>query len=184
MGMYERPQMTATEWLVIRENNINGDARFLPWMNPPFVAIPFAMLAIMPYRAAAMFWLALNIVPRRHVALAAASHVAQGVFAAAHAFLIWLAISMSMPFWQAMYAQQNTFVSLVLLCVVARCWLSGRGFWAGALWGSCCLSPQLAMVIAAVLGISMGAVAMTGFCLVAFGLVGLSVWGMHGTLTA
>jgi hypothetical protein len=98
--------------------------------------------------------------------------------------LLWLTVCLSMPFWHAMYAQQNTFVSLLLLCMAARFWLGGRGFSAGVCAGLMLFKPQLAMVIAAVLVISMGAEAIVGCGVVAIGLLAITAWALPGTLTA
>jgi hypothetical protein len=181
--MYDRATMADTEQKIMQQASIVGDSRFLPWMNPPFAALPFAPLAALSYRAAALVWLAVNI-----VLVGASLLLLRGMlparFPLPRIVLLWLAVCLSMPFWQAMYAQQNTFVSLLLICVVARCWLSGGGFWAGACLGLMLFKPQLAMVIAAVLGISMGVEAVVGFGTVAIGLLALTAWALPGTIAA
>jgi hypothetical protein len=181
--MYDRHAVAATEQRIMQQNGITGDSRFLPWMNPPFAALPFVPLAAMPYRPAVIAWLAINIA-LAGICLSLLGGMLPEDLSRPRTMLLWLAIVFSMPFWQAMYAQQNTFVSLVLLCSVTHCWLSGRGFWAGVFVGLMLFKPQLAMVIAAVLGISMGAEAIVGFGVVAIGLPAITAWTLPGTLTA
>jgi hypothetical protein len=182
-SMYDRQTVTATEQRIMRDNDITGDARFLPWMNPPFAALPFVPLSAMPYRVAAVVWLSINLA-LVGICLSLLRGMLPDDMPLPRIMLLWLAVCLSMPFWQAMYAQQNTFVSLMLLCLVSRSWIAGRGFRAGVFAGLMLFKPQLAVVIAAVLGISMGAEAIVGFGVVAIGLLAITAWALPGTLTA
>ncbi|HEX4125925.1 MAG TPA: glycosyltransferase family 87 protein [Tepidisphaeraceae bacterium] len=182
-AMYDRAVVTDTARHIMEQAGIAGDARYLPWMYPPFFALPFALLAKLPYRAAATVWLLVNI-GLMGVALSLLRGMMPARLSLPQTLLICVAICLSMPFLQAMYTQQNTFVSLVLLCLVARFWLGGRGFAAGACAGLMLFKPQLAVVITVVLGISMGAEAIAGFAAVAAGLVVVTLVALPGTIAA
>jgi hypothetical protein len=59
--MYERSAVQAVESSTIRDADLEMDARYGPWLNPPFFAWVFAPLSALPYRSAALIFLCANL---------------------------------------------------------------------------------------------------------------------------
>jgi hypothetical protein len=59
--MFDRQAISAVEFRVIREADLDIDNRYGPWLNPPFYAWAFAPLSALPYRQAALVFLIINL---------------------------------------------------------------------------------------------------------------------------
>ena len=94
---------------------------------------------------------------------------------------------LSMPFWMAAIYQQNTFLSLFLLCGVVHLWRSDRGRWmpfaAGLLCGFLFYKPQLAVVVAVALVVTRGRGALLGLAVTGSILTLITLRLMPGTLS-
>ena len=96
--------------------------------------------------------------------------------------LVPLLVLASMPFCQAMGHQQNTFLSLFLLCATVTLWRGGRHFGAGVVCGMLFYKPQVALVVAIVLALDCGRRAVLGLGVTGVATLLLTVWVMPGAL--
>ena len=142
--MYDRDAMSAVEFRVIRDADLEIDHRYGPWLNPPFYAWVFAPLSALPYRQAAALFLGINLLLITTSLILLAKKVAVPVLDPAGAIhssrldwkttlLVPVLILLPLPFWQAMGHQQNTFISLLLLVLAVVAWQQGKPFhgWRG-----------------------------------------------------
>lgn len=150
-----------------------------PWLNPPFFALFFAPLSALPYRQAAAVFLAINLtllsgsiwLLRKQLPVLGWRTV-----------LLPLLMCTSMPFWQAMTHQQNTFISLFLLSLAITFWSRNAMFITGAVSGLLFFKPQLALALAVVLVITGGRRAVAGILLTNSALVAVTLLALPGTL--
>jgi hypothetical protein len=175
------------------ERKVAADARLAPlpyygpYLNPPFFAAFYAPFAALPYRAAAMLWLAFNL-----LGLCAAIILMRRMLAPTDGWRTWglvpLLLCISMPFWQAICHLQNTCLSLALLCGVVGLWRSPIGNWkavaAGSLSGLLIYKPQIACLIAVALFVTLGWRALLGFAITTGTLLGLTLWKLPGAMSA
>ena len=143
---------------VMADANLTGDARHVRWLNPAFFSLPFAPLALLPYRLALLAWLTLNAA----LAGGALHAVARWVPGGRRRLLFLAAVVTSCPLLLALQHQQNTFLSLALLAAAARAWRGGRPLTAGLLVGLLAYKPQVAAVVGLALVISDGRRALVG----------------------
>lgn len=149
--------------------------KFGPWWNPPFYALVFVPLSMLPFNLAVAVWTLINM-----AALGGAIVMLVGFLAPKWldhdslgrpvdwqtTGLVPLLVLLSMPFVQAMSHGQNTLISLFLLTAVVKFWRSKRAILAGACCALLAYKPQLAAVVACVLVVSIGFRAMVGLTLV------------------
>ena len=181
--MYDRGAFAEVQNRVIREADLASEGRFAASLNPPHFALMYAPLSALPYRTAAAVWLALNVLMygggllllMRMLPPAAQVDWKQ-------AALVPLLVTASMPFCQAAGHQQNTFLSLLLLCTVVTFWRAGRGVLAGITAGLLFYKPQLALVLSVVLVLDMGLTAFFGLGLTGAALLFVSEWTMPGAI--
>jgi hypothetical protein len=145
------------------------EQKFGPYWNPPFYAWMFAPFAGMPYREALLYWVLLNV-----TAVLCAMLLLRRMFPVETdwrtTMLIPLLILVSMPFIQAISHGQNTFMSLLLVAMIATAWRERRALSAGIACGLLMYKPQLALVLAIVMSLDLGkrvavATLFTGSCL-------------------
>jgi len=60
--MYDRAAFSAMQTQVIQDAGLEMDGRFGAGLNPPHFALLFAPLSALPYKTAALVWLATNVV--------------------------------------------------------------------------------------------------------------------------
>jgi hypothetical protein len=96
--------------------------------------------------------------------------------------LIPLVMLVSIPFIEAITHGQNTFTSLLVLCCAVTAWRARRAIWAGIFCGLLCYKPQHAVLLAAVMSLSLGRRALIGFGSVAFTLLIITLITMPGAL--
>src|SRR3982751_4587125 len=58
--LYDLKAVAANERLVAAREGLDLHDAFGPWWNPPFYALPFAPLSMLPYRAAWATWVSIN----------------------------------------------------------------------------------------------------------------------------
>jgi hypothetical protein len=158
-GMYDIGVLRAREEQVARENGIPLGG-FGPFWNPPFYALAFVPLSALPFRAAMLTWLGLNL-----AALAGATALLCRVIttsgpAEAREWRTWglvpLLVILSVPFFLALTHGQNTFGSLLLLTLAVLAWRARRAVLAGLVVGLLVYKPQLAAVVGVVALIDLG----------------------------
>jgi hypothetical protein len=161
-----------------RQFGLEQHGRTGPWLNPPFYAWLFVPLATLPYTQALAVWSTLNLL----LLTASVAMLYRMLPSDRRRFGDVLTIAalllFSMPGVQAMACQQNTFLSLAILCGVVTCWRSGHLILAGCLAGLLCFKPQLAAIVWGVLVCVAGRRALAGIALSAGLLVGASVLAM------
>ena len=157
---------------------------FGPWWNPPFYALVFEPLAMLPYGRALDLW--------RWISLAAVI-TAMGLLSGLvmrpslavrwqHGLLVPLLIVISMPFIQAISHGQNTFTSLLLLTVTVILWRDQKRFLAGLIGGLLFYKPQLGAVVAAAMVVDLGWVTLGGFGVTGLLLLLTTLFAMPGSM--
>lgn len=141
----------------------NPEAGLAPWWNPPFYAwvfVPFAHLAFVP---ATVAWTALNIlmVGVGLMCLVRSGGLPSGQDLPARpvgsdGWLAALLIVASMPFLGMVSHAQNTGMSFLLLSLTVLAWRTRRGMLAGAMCGLLFYKPQLALLVAGMLVLTLG----------------------------
>jgi hypothetical protein len=152
---------------------------FGPWWNPPFAAWMFAPLSALPYHNALVVWWSIGFACLAISILLMCRMLSGG-------WKTWLLVPLLIvtviPFFQVFSHGQNTFVSLLLLCIVVTLWRSGQSLLAGLVCGLLFYKPQLGAVIAIVLCLSQGRRAVLGVALTGTVLVLVNVLTMPGTI--
>jgi len=177
--MYDIDALHREEARVVKTAELLIDKQGGPWLNPPFFAWLFAPLSALPYRAAAAVFFSMNL-----VLLGASTWLLcrQLPMTDWRRALVPLLICTTMPFWQAMGHQQNTFISLFLLSLTITFWLKEMRFTAGVTVGLLFFKPQLALVVAMVLVATAGWRALAGLLLTTSTLLALTLFTLPGTL--
>jgi hypothetical protein len=164
-----------------RLHGVDLGAAMGPWWNPPFYAWVFAPLAKLPYPAAANVWIGINI-----ACAAAACFLLRRMLPRDVSWKTWalipVPVALSTPFIHCVTHGQNAGTSLLLLTLLVTAWRSGRAFTAGVLAGLMFYKPQLAVVLSAVLVISLGRRALLGLCVTGAGLLLVTLAMMPGAL--
>jgi hypothetical protein len=169
----------AEEAQIVQSANLQIEGRGGPWLNPPFFAWLFAPLSALPYRPAAAVFLACNL-----LLLAGSVRLLCGLLPISgwRVVLVPLLICTSMPFWQALCHQQNTFISLFLLSLTVTFWLEDKPLAAGCVAGLLFFKPQLAVAVGVVLAATMGRRAFIGLLLTTISLLAVTILTLPGTL--
>jgi hypothetical protein len=149
-----------------------------PFWNPPFYALPFAPLSALPFRAAWVVWMTLNVAALL-AAIALLCHMTARLDivsrrparpeawslarAEVHTWgLVLLLTLFSVPCILALTHGQNTAISLLLLTCAVTAWRADCGFVAGAVVSLLAYKPQLAALVALVMAIDLGPRALAG----------------------
>ncbi len=189
--MYDRAAVSAVEFRVIREANLDIDNRYGPWLNPPFFAWFFAPLSALPYRQAAAAFLIFNLLLvfaslallTRMVADPRAEGSIRRIKADWQTLaLVPILVILPLPFWQAMGHQQNTFISFFLLILSVTFWRHDKPLIAGLIAGLLFFKPQLAVLFAAALVIGTGWRALAGLAVTGLTLLAITLWTLPGCL--
>jgi hypothetical protein len=177
--MYDIDAVHRQEAIVIRSADLAIDKQGGPWLNPPFFAWLFAPLSALSYRQASAVFLVLNL-----SLLAASSFLLARQLPVRdwRLVLVPLILCTSMPFWQALGHQQNTFISLFLLSLTVTFWQRARPLLAGCVAGLLFFKPQLAVVVSLVLIATMGRRAFAGIAVTGASLLLVTLLTLPGTL--
>ena len=193
--LYDIEPMAAIEHRVEAEADLEHDSLYGPFLNPPFFALAYVPLAMLPYREAAAVWLTINLLLLAGSVLLLCRMLPRECDWRTKG-LIPLLLVLPIPFWQAMCHQQNTFLSLLLLCAIVTLWRgpeigSGTVFSprvgalaAGAATGLLFYKPQLALVVSIALVTTSGLAALVGLVVSGSALLLVTVLALPGTLTA
>ena len=188
--LYSIDSIARIEHQVVKDADLEPLPVYGPFLNPPFFAAFYAPLASLPYRQAALVWLGINL-----FLLSASVVLLCGMLPAGCGWKCWglvpLLIVLPLPFWQAICHQQNTFLSLLLMCVVVTFWRSAlsdrRLHWidsvlAGLSAGLLFYKPQLALAVSVVLCLTLGWRALLGLAITGTALLLFTILAMPGSL--
>jgi hypothetical protein len=177
--MYDIDAVHREEATIVRSADLSLDHQGGPWLNPPFFAWLFVPLSRFSYRQASAVFLAANL------SLLIASSlllIRQLPVRDWRIALVPAILCTSMPFWQALCHQQNSFISLFLLTLTVTFWERNRPFMAGCFAGLLFFKPQLAVVVSFVLIATAGRRAFAGIALTGAFLLGVTLLTLPGTL--
>ncbi len=200
-SMYDLETVLSIEDRVAGEARLQIEPHYGPWLNPPFFALLFAPLSALGYRAALAVFAIFNLtllgislwMLSRMMNLNGGTGVPpvlpgqrHGRDARAtkriHFALVPLLLMTSMPFLQALFHQQNTFISLFLLCSIVTCWRADRALLAGIFAGLLFFKPQLALIVAVALVFCLGWCAIAGMAVSGVVLLAINLIALPGTL--
>jgi hypothetical protein len=187
---YSIDSVAEFEHHVVKDADLEPLPVYGPFFNPPFFAALYAPLAALPYRQAAVVWLGINL-----FLLSASIVLLCRMLPAGCGWKSWglvpLLIVLPLPFWQAICHQQNTFLSLLLMCVVVTFWRSAAtdrrlreidSVLAGLSAGLLFYKPQLALPVSVVLGLTLGWRALLGLAITGTALLLFTIVAMPGSL--
>jgi hypothetical protein len=184
--LYAIAPLAAIERQIVRDADLAPLPLYGPFLNPPFFAVLYVPFSTLEYRHALGVWILLNCLLLTGSLLLLCRLLPAGTDWQTWALAPLLGV-LSMPLWMAAIYQQNTFLSLFLLCVVVHLWRSDRGRWtpfaAGLVCGFLFYKPQLAVVVAVALVVTRGRGALLGLVTTGSILALLTMWRMPGTLT-
>lgn len=196
--LYNLEKVRAFQHDLARRDQLEIGESFGPFWNPPFYAWVFVPLARLPYQAALLGWETINAISLC-TAIALMIRLLRRIQnqklgprmvsenASPAGWRVWLLVPMllltSMPLIQAFTHGQNTAVSLLLLSLVATFWQCRRGFAAGIIAGLLFYKPQLGMVVAVALVLTLGWRAAAGLAIMGLALLVTTVLTMPATLT-
>lgn len=169
--LYNLDAVRTFQHQLARRQGLEVGKSFGPWWNPPFYAWAFAPLSMLPYPQALATWTIINVLSLVG-AIALLCDMLPGLWVARPYnqgsgwveqprdwrswALVPLLIICSMPFIQSISHGQNTCTSLLLLSLAVTCWRQKRAVMAGAVAGLLFYKPQLALVLSAVMTLSLG----------------------------
>lgn len=196
--LYDLEKVKAFQHQLAGREGLEIGESFGPFWNPPFYAWVFVPLAGMRYRAALMSWEGINgislvaamgllvrllLLLRRQ--LAAGLRIA-GTNETAGGWRVWGLVPVlmitSMPLIQALTHGQNTLISLLVICVVVSLWQSRQALLAGAVSGLLLYKPQLGLLVAAAVVVTLGWRAAVGLGVTGFGLLLVTLATLPGTI--
>ncbi len=171
--VYDLKSVREFQAQVGRREDLEMSGGVAPYWNPPFFAWPFVPLAKLSFLRAVTVWWAFSL-----LCLAVSLVLLCRMLPAGVGWKNWALVPVlfiiSVPCQQALSHAQNTFLSLLVLCVVVTLWRAaardrdeGRdGGWkplaAGIAAGLLFYKPQLGAVVALVLWLSLGRRALLG----------------------
>jgi hypothetical protein len=128
--LYDMKSLARIERETVQSADLDNLPTYGPFLNPPFFAAAYTPFSRLPYRQALTVWVGLNL-----ALLGGSMILLCRMFPVGTGWRCWglvpLLLVLPLPFWAAMFYQQNSFVSLFLLCIVVTLWRSagerGRG---------------------------------------------------------
>ena len=163
-------------------NHFDLGRAYGPWWNPPFYALVFEPLALLPYWTASAVWIGFNLFCFALACVLLCRLLPEKSPRHVRALIPVLTI-LSAPFILAISHAQNTCTSLLLLTLTVTLWRSRRAFLAGLVGGLMFYKPQVAAVLAIVLAIDLGWRAIAGYAITGAALLALNLIALPGTLT-
>jgi alpha-1,2-mannosyltransferase len=154
---------------------------FGPWWNPPFAAWLFVPFTLLPFNQALAVWWAIGFICLG-ISMILLARMLPEPRDWRNEGLIPLLVFASGPFWAVAGHGQNTFLTLLLLCITAVLWRRRRAWAAGLVAGLLLYKPQHAVIIAAMLCLSLGWRAAAGFAATAAALILVTIFTMPGVL--
>jgi hypothetical protein len=159
-AMYDIDALRAREREIAAASGLALGDGFGPFWNPPFFALPFAAIAGLPFRAALLVWLGLNIAALAIAIALLCRTLARSDLPDGAGWRTWglvpLLAATSVPCLLAFTHGQNTFCSLLLLTCAVLAWRGRRAVMAGLFIGLLAYKPQLAALVGVVALIDLG----------------------------
>lgn len=152
-----------------------------PWWNPPFYALVFEPLAKLPYPAATIAWIAINLICFAIACVLLCRLLSKQVPWRTRALMPILAM-LSAPFILAISHAQNTCMSLLLLAATVTLWRNRSALCAGLVGGLLFYKPQLAALLALILVLDLGWRAVAGYAMTGIVLLAVNLIALPGTL--
>jgi hypothetical protein len=154
---------------------------FGPWWNPPFAAWVFAPFSILPFSQALIAWEAVSL-----AALCASIVLLARMIPGSRDWRNWgllaLLIAVSSPAIAVVTHGQNSFITLLIVCVVTTLWRARRALVAGLVAGLLLYKPQHAAIVGIALIVTLGWRAAAGLMATSMALLVLTIITMPGAL--
>src|SRR5215813_5255640 len=154
-SLYDYEQQKA-----VQDRQVGKVGGLLPFIRPAYEALLFLPLSYLPYRAAYLGFLALNLLSLLGSFFACRCELSHaGTFAQPRA---GLQIFLFYPVLAAILQGQDSILMLLGFCLAYRCWKHGAGFPAGVLLGLMMFKPQITIPLAAFLLVRYASFAFSG----------------------
>jgi hypothetical protein len=159
--MYDIDALRAREREIATANGLALGNGFGPFWNPPFFALPFTPLAVLPFKSALSVWMGVNAAALALAiallcrTLAKSPGASDGANWRSWGLVPLLAVT-SVPCLLAFTHGQNTYCSLLLLTCAVLAWRSRRAVLAGLFIGLLAYKPQLAALVGVVALVDLG----------------------------
>jgi hypothetical protein len=180
--LYDLPAVRDFQRHLAAANHFDLGNAYGPWWNPPFYALVFAPFSTIPFPAATLIWLGINLLFFSAACVLLCRFLPPGLNWRSWALLPILTI-LSAPFILAVSHAQNTCTSLLLLTATITLWRSNRALLAGLVGGLMFYKPQVASLFALMLVIDLGWKAFIGYAITGSGLLMVNLIALPGTLT-
>jgi hypothetical protein len=192
--LYNLDKVKAFQHELAAHHHLEIGESFGPFWNPPFYAWVFVPLASLPYHTALAIWEAINaaalfiaIALLIRLLLALKQSSADTASNAAVDWRVWALIPLlmltPMPLIQALTHGQNTLMSLLLICLSVTCWQNRHAFWAGAVSGLLLYKPQLGLLVAAAIVLTLGWRAALGLGMTGAAMLLVTLITLPGTIS-
>ena len=162
-------------------NHFDLGRAYGPWWNPPFYALVFEPLTLLPYWTASAVWIGFNLFCFALACALLCRLLPEKSPGHVRALIPVLTI-LSAPFILAISHAQNTCTSLLLLTLTVTFWRRRRALLAGLVGGLMFYKPQVAAVLAIVLAIDLGWRAIAGYAITGAALLAINLIALPGTL--
>ncbi len=155
-----------------------GGSGFLPYLHPPFYTVLIAPLGLLPFRAAYVLWLGVNLA----LLVAAFAILASWQRSTVPAVMAAVWTIAFLPAVVALAQGQSDLLELMFLALALVAWSRGHAGWAGILSGLALIKPHLVILLPFFFLARRSGRALLGFGGVAAALAGVSlaVFGVQG----
>jgi hypothetical protein len=159
--MYDIDALRAREREIAAASGLALGNGFGPFWNPPFFALPFTPLAVLPFKSALAVWMGVNVAALALAVallcrtLAKSRGASDGANWRTWGLIPLLAVT-SVPCLLAFTHGQNTYCSLLLLTCAVLAWRSRRAVLTGLFIGLLAYKPQLAALVGVVALVDLG----------------------------
>jgi hypothetical protein len=180
--LYDLNAVNMFEHQLAALNHFELGRTYGPWWNPPFYALVFAPFTRLPFPAATLLWLGINLVCFSLACVLLCRFLPRGMNWRSWSLVPVLAI-LSAPFILTVSHAQNTCTSLLLLTSTVTLWRARRPLLAGLVGGLVFYKPQVAALLALILVLDLGWRALVGYAITGVSLLLVNLIALPGTLT-
>lgn len=166
--LYDFVALAATQHAIADRAGVTMAAPIAPWWNPPHVALAFAPLAMLPFRAALIAWTLIGLACLVAASVPLSRIVGEASPLRRHRWLVPAMLVACPATLQAIGHGQNTLVSMLVMTLVVAAWRARAEAAAGIACAMLFYKPQLAAIVA------LGLVATLGWRVI----VGLMIGGI------
>jgi hypothetical protein len=179
--LYDLGEVKDYQHKLAAANHFELGRSYGPWWNPPFYALVFSPFTRLPYPAATLLWLGINLLCFSAACILLCRMLPVGLDWRTWALVPVLTL-LSAPFILAVSHAQNTCKSLLLLTLTVTFWRARRPLLAGLVGGLMFYKPQVAAALAIILVLDLGWKSLAGYAVTGTGLLLLNVIALPGTL--